>query len=592
MSQGKNLSGLTGKKRTERSPRKLNESSTGTLSPEPTSDTKAGKSGDNMPKILIEQRQEPVMLQIVESKGDKLIARGEFGRCDEPTQNGRIYSRKLMEREIEKMGGALSGRKILGELDHPPDGKTSYKRVSHVLTKLYIDKDGIVMGEAEILNTREGKQLRALIEGKIPLGISSRGYGSTTPVSGKVEGEMVQDDFALKTYDFVPDPAVKTASPDIFTEDIDDMEAGKLFLAEFPDLAKEIMAEASEGILEESKVSDRIESAKDEARREMQEQFEKQLAATLLEAKEEISKELREEFSGDPEVGAAKAMLAQIAEMVSVFHQTPDEATVADALKSKDLEVAEAVGERDKAVKVAQMASWRLHVEREVKDHPMSETILKLVKVEDCNSIAEVKERLTVVMSDLPAPEPEPEDDDRISEQEASLRESVAKLEGDKTLLESKVDDLQAKLRKAVTLGERIDEQHSAATLRVEDAEAEAAKAIVDRDSALRQVTLAEEKLELEVYKHDKVVGLANGRQLLNLMEDLDSSEAVDRLVSKKGAKDVPDAELAEMRRNLSKGVSERQELTEDRGKKGGKPRVKDELGHDMDEMRHLSGIS
>ncbi|MEJ2293677.1 MAG: hypothetical protein P8Y23_02805, partial [Candidatus Lokiarchaeota archaeon] len=108
-------------------------------------------------KILIEST--PVTLSLVESAyGNKTIARGEFGRCGIPTQNGRIYPEKLMQREIDRLQEDLSHRRILGELDHPSSGRTSLKRVSHVITGLKI-KDGIVIGEAEILNTPEGKTL-------------------------------------------------------------------------------------------------------------------------------------------------------------------------------------------------------------------------------------------------------------------------------------------------------------------------------------------------------------------------------------------------------------------------------------------------
>ena len=463
------------------------------------------------------------------------------------------------------------------------DGKTSFKRVSHVITGLKI-VNGVVIGEAEILNTREGVQLKALIEGRIPLGISSRGYGSTQASSNPEEGEVVQDDFVLKTYDFVCDPAVRTATPEIFTEDIDDHTAGKMFLAEFPEIAAEIMKQAEAGELTESKVSDKIKEAKDQVRKEMQESFEKQLASVILEAKEEMSNELREEYSKDPDIGGAKATLSQIAEMLRPYIATPEEKTLSDAMKAKDLEVAEAKSERDEAVEKAKEAAWTLHLERKVKDHPMAESVTKLVKPKECDSLEELNEKIEVVIADLPEVD---DDDGRVTEEEAGMRETVAQLEGEKTLLESKVDELTAKLKKAVVLGERIDEQRGAASLRVEELEKE-------RDEAVARATLAEEKLGLEVYKHEKVVGLTNGRELLALMEDVTSKAAVDKVVKSRGATEIADGELATMRDKLFRGISDaagmRQELTEDNKPPSGQK--KDDLGNDMDEMRQLAGIA
>ncbi len=62
-----------------------------------------------------------------------MVARGEFGRWGVATQNGRIYSESLMGREIKRLNEDLKSRRVLGELDHPSDGKTSLKRVSHVV---------------------------------------------------------------------------------------------------------------------------------------------------------------------------------------------------------------------------------------------------------------------------------------------------------------------------------------------------------------------------------------------------------------------------------------------------------------------------
>jgi hypothetical protein len=535
-----------------------------------------------MPRLLIETQETPVLLEKVASKNGKLIARGEFGRVGVPTANGRNYPRYIMEREINRLSDKLANRMVLGELDHPVEGKTSLKRVSHVITGLKI-KNGVIIGEAEILNTREGKQLRALVEANIPVGVSSRGRGSTQPGKNTDEGDVVQDDFVLGTYDFVSDPAVSTALPGIYNEDIDvpvDETIAEMFLSEFPEVAEKIRGE-SEGLVEGKggqSIEKRIKEAEKKIKAELSEKFEKQLANTLIEARADVSKELKEGFSQDPEVGGAKAALALVYDMVSPYFVAPDEDTVKDAIKAKDMEVAEAVEERDKAVSMAKLAAWSLFVEREVKNHPMCESILKLVKVQDCKSLDEVKEKLEAVMSDLPEV-----DDNSVSEEEVEYRENSARLEGTVALLEGKVDELRAKLQKSVKLAERIDEQYVAATLRADEADAE-------KDKAIENLEEASNLLKVEVYKRDKVVGLSNGRALFDLLEGVSSTREVDRVVKSKGATSVSDGMLEEMRQSLKKGTSntDSQELTE--GSSHQSVRKTDDFGNSMVEMRELVG--
>ncbi len=365
-----------------------------------------------MPQLLIETSK-PTAFLMAEARqaagSGKLVARGEFGRVGVPTQNGRRYSEALMGREIKRLAEDLKTRRVLGELDHPADGKTSLKRVSHVITDLWIEKDGRVMGEAEILNTPEGKTLKALIEANIPIGVSSRGFGSTKPAADE-EAEDVQDDFSLKTYDFVADPAVRTAIPNITTESVDEPTAAQMFLSEFPDLARQIQEAAAQDALAKAKdkVTAGLDAAVAEAERrvrsEMTEAFERRLAQALIEAREDIGTQLREEYAVDPAVGGARATLAAIAEMVGAYRQHPDEAAVRDALRAKDIEVAERTKERDEAVEEGKQAAIMLRVERQIGGHPMAEMIRELLRGARMESVEDAEAKLAVVMEHLPEP--------------------------------------------------------------------------------------------------------------------------------------------------------------------------------------------
>jgi len=576
-----------GKRQIDESPRKPSVSSTGTRLLEHASgvgEARLAKKDDTMPNLLIESS--PVQLTLTEAAGGKVIARGEFGRVGVPTQNGRIYPETLMLREIKRLSEDISSRRVLGELDHPTDGKTSLKRVSHVITGLKI-KDGVVVGEAEILNTPEGKTLKALIEANVQIGISSRGFGSTKPSHDpKTEGEVVQDDFVLKTWDFVADPAVKSAVPGIFTEDVDENQPdiAQMFLDEFPEVASSLQEDAiSKAKIKVNKgVDEAVAEAEQRVRDEMSEAFQKQLAEGLLEAKEDISSELREEYASDPDIGGSKAILSAIWEMVAPFQATEDERALADAAKAKDIEVAEAMESAEKNEERAVRAECMEYIEREIGGHPMAESIRKLVAKHKFVDLDDAKEKLATILADLP----ERTDEGMVTKEDAELLAENAVMIEKLSLLTERVESLNAKLKKAVEVGMEADAQRSDAESRVQEAEESRAKALEEAEEAKRT-------LKIEVYKHDKVVGLANGRQLLGLLEDVSSEAVVDKLVTEKGVRDVSEQQLMDARRKLQRGMGERQEqeqLNEDESKVSMRRRS-DDLGNDMSYMKRLAGL-
>lgn len=565
---------LMAKRPIDESPLKLKGNLTETQLLEHASE---GGGISNMSKLLLIESS-PVKLSLTESEGGKLIARGEFGRCGVPTKNGRNYPEDIMQREIDRLSEALSSRAVHGMLDHPESGKTSLGEVSHIITDLKI-KDGIVVGEAEILNTRKGQDLRALIEADVQIGISSRGYGSTQPGKTKEEGEIVQSDFVLKTYDFVADPAMRTAIPRFVSEDMDEQEASvaEMFLAEFPEVAEEIKQKA----LSESEASEDASNSTNEEdiKKRLSENFERQLAEALIEAKEDLSSSLREEYSSDPEVGGAKAVLSAIAEMVSAYRADPDERAVQDAIKASELAVSEAKEKEEAAAKKAVKFECMAHVEREIGGHHMAETVRTLVKDQDFDSLEDAKEKLSVILKDLP------EKVSETSEAEQALKTENAELNHEVSLLTERVDVLKGKLQRAVEIGEEVDGQLKEANRRLLEAEEE-------RDTALLEAKEASEKLDTEVYKHSKVVGLSNGRELLDLMEDVTSKGAVDKLVSKRGVGFVSDGDLAEMRKKLGRGRGERQQMNEGESQSERPQTAEERMSRtNMDEMAKLAGI-
>ena len=144
------------------------------------------------------------------SRNTPLVVTGVIQRAEAKNQNGRIYPKEILEREIEKyIEGPVRESRALGELDHPESSVINLQNVSHNITKVYWDGDD-VMGEVEILGTPAGNILKELFRNGITVGISSRGMGSVKDnmSEGTVE---VQDDFELLCWDFVSTPSTQGA---------------------------------------------------------------------------------------------------------------------------------------------------------------------------------------------------------------------------------------------------------------------------------------------------------------------------------------------------------------------------------------------
>jgi hypothetical protein len=135
-------------------------------------------------------------------RGNPMVS-GILSTVEVKNGNGRYYSRELWIREIEKYADAIRERRAIGELDHPDAAIINLKNVSHNINKLWWEGDNII-GEIEILPTPSGNILKALVENKIMVGVSSRGMGSLKQIGETLE---VQDDFELLCWDFVSTPS-------------------------------------------------------------------------------------------------------------------------------------------------------------------------------------------------------------------------------------------------------------------------------------------------------------------------------------------------------------------------------------------------
>jgi len=137
----------------------------------------------------------------------RMTVRGVLQKCNTLNQNGRIYPRAILEREVLNYQKFIRENRALGECDHPDSSVVELRNVSHIVREAKMDGDSVV-GVVEILNTPAGKILQSLLESGVTLGISSRGVGST---KRQGDTQIVQDDFQLICFDMVSEPSTPGA---------------------------------------------------------------------------------------------------------------------------------------------------------------------------------------------------------------------------------------------------------------------------------------------------------------------------------------------------------------------------------------------
>lgn len=141
----------------------------------------------------------------------------KWQQADLINTNKRVYPRSILEREINRIQPDLKAGKVFGAAYHPDKGGAEVPDVAMIWRSAKIEKDGSCTGKIDILPTRHGKDAQTIIKAGGSIGISSRGYGTTTQKTDIIGGErqsfsQVNDDFFLKTPgDIVLSPSVADA---------------------------------------------------------------------------------------------------------------------------------------------------------------------------------------------------------------------------------------------------------------------------------------------------------------------------------------------------------------------------------------------
>lgn len=162
-------------------------------------------------KLITETYHEPMsLLTEADASGKKhLYIQGPFAVSEVKNKNGRIYSRGLLEKVIDKYNtDYIKHSRALGEMNHPSRLTVDFERATHLITEMVQDKN-VWIGKAKVLKTPMGKILEGLLESGVAVGVSTRGAGSIIESNGI---KTVGDDFLMTAVDAVSDPSGQLAS--------------------------------------------------------------------------------------------------------------------------------------------------------------------------------------------------------------------------------------------------------------------------------------------------------------------------------------------------------------------------------------------
>ena len=148
---------------------------------------------------IITEQQNDIKIEYNDNKMPTKLS-GIFMTANKEVANGRIYSKKIIESQLQEVLPIIKNKSFFGELGHSTSNNLDMKNTALIVDKLYWDNNNLI-GEASLLDTPSGNIAKELLK-KGNIGISSKGLGTVDE-----ETKYVNDDYKLLQFDLVGMPS-------------------------------------------------------------------------------------------------------------------------------------------------------------------------------------------------------------------------------------------------------------------------------------------------------------------------------------------------------------------------------------------------
>lgn len=212
----------------------------------------------SMKLIREENHAVNVTVEMNESTGSKKwYIEGVFAEQEQKNRNGRIYPKKILEREMKKYQNIIAEKQAYGEVDHPERPTVLAKEAAIRMVELK-QKGDDWYGKALVLEgTSGGDHIIALLKNDCKVGVSTRGTGSVKMNEGTA---IVQEDYRLACWDVVLNPSANKAYVNGILESKDFKEDSNGMIVECTtQVQKESDIQENSEIISESEQLEKIE---------------------------------------------------------------------------------------------------------------------------------------------------------------------------------------------------------------------------------------------------------------------------------------------------------------------------------------------